>query len=317
MTSGHRDGRPEVRVWDVAARAPVGGPLPVADLPGKSRYFPVFSPDGRTLALTHTASPVVTLWDATTGRATGALRVREPAAVGVLSVAFSPDGRTLAIAPLGGGAGGPYIGDLELWDVRTGRWLRTVAHAGAQTLIFEPDGRRLLVDKSTKGRVLVDLATGALRPHHSDGRAQGRILFMGDKAAIGDPDGRLTFWDRDLRTLLAPPQALYTGSVAALVPYPRGELLATVGSEGDTGIQLWDWRGHQRIGTPMSYYTDSVPAVAFDRTALLISSSDGALRRIIVDPGAAATAICRQDGGLSPAEWRRHIPELPYRRTCP
>ncbi|SPL87469.1 High-affnity carbon uptake protein Hat/HatR [[Actinomadura] parvosata subsp. kistnae] len=140
---------------------------------------------------------------------------------------------------------------------------------------------------------------------------------MGDKAAIGDPDGRLTFWDRDLRTLLAPPQALYTGSVAALVPYPRGELLATVGSEGDTGIQLWDWREHQRIGTPMSYYTDSVPAVAFDRTALLISSSDGALRRIIVDPGAAAAAICRQDGGLSPAEWRRHIPELPYRRTCP
>ncbi|MCP2355394.1 WD40 repeat protein [Nonomuraea thailandensis] len=312
----------EVRVWDVAARRPVSGPLPAGDPPRETAYSPVFSPDGRTLALTHPASPVVSLWDAANGRHLGALRAGGPAA-GVLSAAFSPDGGTVAIALLtaepGGGKepGRLLIGDLELWDVRARRRLRTVPDAGAQLMVFEPDGRRLLVDGSTKGRVLVDTATGEVRPHSSDARAQGKILFAGDTAAVGDRDGRLTFWDKGLRTPLAPPQTSYTTSVAALASYPRGGLLATVGGEGELGIQLWDWRGYLPIAYPISYHTPSVPAVAFNRTALLISSGDGALREITVDPGTAAASICRRDGALTPAEWRRHIPELPYRRTCP
>ncbi|MFB4262041.1 hypothetical protein [Nonomuraea sp. GTA35] len=322
VTSRHHDGRPEVRVWDVAARAPVGGPLPVGDLPGETAYFPVFSPDGRTLALTHPASPVVTLWDAASGRGAGEFRVRGQGAVGVLSAAFSPDGRTLAVALLSAepgdaaAPGGPYIGDLELWDARARSWIRTVPDAGSRALVFEPDGRRLLVDGSTKGRILVDTVTGELHRHPSDARAKGRIVFVGDKAAVGDREGRLTFWDRRLRRPLAPPQTLHTAAIAALVPSPRGELLAAVGGEGEFGIQLWDWRADQRIAIPISYYTVSVPAVAFSRTALLVSSGDGALRQITVEPGAAIAAICRRDGGLTPAEWRQHIPELAYRETC-
>nr|SBO98048.1 High-affnity carbon uptake protein Hat/HatR [Nonomuraea gerenzanensis] len=312
----------EVRVWDVAARAPVGGPLPVGDPPGEAAYSPVFSPDGRTLALTHPASPVVTLWDAANGRALGALRVRGPAA-GVLSAAFSPDGGTVAIALLtpepGGGQepGRLLMGDLELWDVRGRRWLRTVPDAGARVLVFEPDGRRLLVDGSSRGRILVDTVTGEVRPHSSDARAEGKLLFSGDRAAVGDRDGRLTFWDKELRTPLAPPQTSYTTSVIALASSPEGGLLATVGSEGELGIQLWDWRRYQPIGYPISYHTRAAPVVAFNRTALLVSAGDGGLREIVVDPGTAAASICRRDGGLSPEEWRRHIPELPYRETCP
>ncbi|WP_157548076.1 hypothetical protein [Nonomuraea candida] len=37
--------------------------------------------------------------------------------------------------------------------------------------------------------------------------------------------------------------------------------------------------------------------MAFTRTALLISTVDGALREITVDPAAATAAICRRDGG--------------------
>ncbi|WP_063780773.1 nSTAND1 domain-containing NTPase [Nonomuraea sp. SBT364] len=337
VTERRRAGEPEVRIWDVAARAPVGGPLPVGDPPGsdpaQTAYSPVFSPDGRTLALTHSASPVVTLWDAASGRGLGALRARRQGAAGVLTAAFSPDGRTIAIVPLGAGPGGGratgglHVDDLELWDAGGGRWMRTVPGVGSGVLIFEPDGRRLLVDGSGKGRVLVDTATGEMVPHPSDARAKGRILFRGDSgdsgegvtggtAAIGGTDGRLTFWDRMLRRPLAPPQTAYAASVEALVPYLGGELLATVAAEGEYGIQLWDWREFQRIAAPISYGSRSVPAVAFNRTALLISSADGSLREITVDPGAATATICRRDGGLSPAEWRQHIPELAYRATC-
>ncbi|MFC7714105.1 hypothetical protein [Nonomuraea recticatena] len=56
--------------------------------------------------------------------------------------------------------------------------------------------------------------------------------------------------------------------------------------------------------------------MAFNRTSLLVSSADGALREITVDPGAATAVICRRDGGLSPAEWQAHIPELAYQQTC-
>jgi WD40 repeat protein len=321
VTTNHRKGRPEVRLWDVAARKPVSGPLPVDDLPEEdsteTAYAPVFSPDGRTLALAHPASPVVTLWDVTNGRRVGAFRVRSQGAVGVMSLTFSPDSRTVAFVPLS-----PYpddkeaIWDLELWDVRARRWLRTVAGAGSGIMIFEPDGRRLFVDVSPEGRILVDTATGEIRRRSSDARAEGEILFIENMAAIGDVDGRVTFWDRELRRPLSPPQTAHTASINALVPYPRGELLATVAGEGEYGIQLWDWRGYQRIASPITYHTRSVPAVAFNRTALLVSSADGALREITVDPGAATAVICRRDGGLSPAEWQAHIPELAYQQTC-
>jgi WD40 repeat protein len=326
VTTINRKGRPEVRIWDVAARKPVSGPLPVDDLPEndptETAYDPVFSPDGRTLALTHPASPVVTVWDATNGRNIGALRVRRQRAVGVLSVAFSPDGRTVAITPLSANPGhegaldGLAFDDLELWDVPARRWIRTVSGAGSGVLIFEPDGRRLFVDRSGKGRILVDTATGEIRRHASDARAEGKILFIGNIAAIGGMDGRLTFWDRALRRRMFPPQSVRMASINALVPYPQGELLATVAGEGQFGIQLWDWRNYQRIASPIGFTLWSKPAVAFNRTALLVSYADGSLREIIVDPDAATAVICGRDGDLSPAEWQQHIPEVAYQKTC-
>ncbi|MEV2273144.1 nSTAND1 domain-containing NTPase [Nonomuraea africana] len=318
VTTNLREGRPEVRIWDVAARKPVSGPLPVDDLPEEdpteTAYSPVFSPDGRTLALTHPLSPMVTLWDVTNGRSIGAFRIRSQEAAGVMSLTFSPDGRTVAFAPFLDTKEG--FDDLELWDVRARRWIRTVSDAGSGTMIFEPDGRRLFVDVSAPGRILVDTATGEIRQRSSDARAEGEILFIENIAAIGDVDGRLTFWDRELRRPLAPPQSAHTVPINALVPYPQGGLLATVADEGGSGIQLWDWRGYQRIAAPISFNTQSPPAVAFNRTALLISSADGALREITVDPGTATAMICRRDGGLSPAEWQEHIPELAYQKTC-
>lgn len=85
-----------VKTWD----AHTGRPQ--ADLNAGGRAAaPVFSPDGRTLAVSTGSG--VQLWDLTTGRVRSTLPTRSPSAV-----AFSPDGRTLAI-----GTGG----SAELWKV--------------------------------------------------------------------------------------------------------------------------------------------------------------------------------------------------------
>ncbi|SEH02155.1 WD40 repeat [Nonomuraea solani] len=321
VTTDRRNGRSEVRLWDVAARKPVSGPLPVENLPEEdpeeTTYGPVFSPDGRTLALVHPLSPMVTLWDATNGRRIGAFRIRSGRAKGVTSLVFSPDGRTVAIAPFNPEPdNGEALDDVEFWDVRARSWIRTSV-TGSGELIFEPDGRRLFVDISVQERILVDPVTGKMSRHTSDARAEGQILFVENLAAIGGIDGRLTFWDRELRKPLAPPQSANMAPITALTLYPRGGLLATVAGDGQSGIQLWDWRKYQRIAAPINFNTQSEPTVAFNRTALLISSADGTLREITVDPGTATAAICRRDGGLSAAEWREHIPELAYQNPCP
>ncbi|MCK2212794.1 helix-turn-helix domain-containing protein [Actinomadura sp. ATCC 31491] len=321
VTAGRRDGRSEVRVWDVAARRPVSGPLPLDGHPdqgsGETGYVPAFSPDGRILALSHPLSPTVTLWDATTGRGLGTFRAHDPDAIGIMSLTFSPDGGTVVFATTSSHLGdGLSDFDLEVWDVRARSWLRTVPGAGSGIPIFEPDGRRLLVDSSAQGRLAIDTATGQVLRRPYDVRSEGEILFVEDRAAVGDPDGILTFWDRELRRPLTPPQNAHLGPINALVPYPPGRLLATVAGAGESGVRLWDWRGNQPVATPIDFTGDSVPAVAFTRTTLLVSTADGMLREIVVDPDTAVAAICRRDGALSPAEWREQIPELPYQDAC-
>ncbi|MEW9552474.1 helix-turn-helix domain-containing protein [Nonomuraea sp. NPDC050783] len=321
VTARRRKGRSELRIWDVAARRPVSGPLPVDDRLeaglGETEYVPAFSPDGRTLALSHSRSPTVTLWDTATGRGIGAFRAHEPGTSGIMWLTFSPDGGTVVFVPLD-----PRPGDgvenrgLEVWDARARRWLRTVAGTGSGRLFFEPDGRRLLADTTGRGRVSIDTAGGEVRRLPSDARAQGEILFIEDMAAVGDVDGRLTFWDRELSRPLTPPQNAHPAPINVLVPYPRGRLLATVAGRGESGIRLWDWRGNQPVAAPISFDDESVPAVAFSRTSLVVSTADGTLREITVDADTAGAAICRGDGGLSPAEWREQLPELPYQDTC-
>ncbi|MFC5748015.1 hypothetical protein [Actinomadura rugatobispora] len=40
------------------------------------------------------------------------------------------------------------------------------------------------------------------------------------------------------------------------------------------------------------------------------------MKEHVLDPARAAAALCGGRGGLTEAEWRRYVPEVPYRRTC-
>ena len=99
-----------------------------------------FSPDGGTLAW---GSGSAMLLDTRSGDLTKTLK---PVIGYVIAVAFSPDGRTLAGAgadTLAPGVGNPCNGRVTLWDVPTGKILRTLEGPTgfAQEVAFSPDGR--------------------------------------------------------------------------------------------------------------------------------------------------------------------------------
>ena len=91
-----------------------------------------FSPDGRLLAGGELADEgPIWVWDVATGRTVIELREGRPGAL-----AFSPDGTVLA---------GTLVREVRLWDVRSGRTLRTMrGHTDyIDALAFSPDGGML------------------------------------------------------------------------------------------------------------------------------------------------------------------------------
>src|SRR5262245_1120470 len=188
----------------------------------------------------------------------------------LLSLAFSPDGKTLASA--GGGHPGRRDagarGEVKLWEVSTGKLLKTIAVENGIVFqaTFSPDGELLATasgpgtpERSTPGEIrLWNPATGALvrklQGHECgayvvafspDGKrlASGGIATI-DKAKIGPVRGQhatgdLKLWDlktgKELWT-----RGGHSGTVAALVFSPDGKTLASSGGLFDGKVTLWD-----------------------------------------------------------------------------
>jgi len=122
--------------------------------------------------------------------------------IAVRSVAFSPDGRMLAAAS-------DQPPTLDLWDVATGKHLRTLFSSSdfLSSVAFSPDGRTL---------------------------------------AVGSWDQMITLWDAQHGTLLYTLVG-HTAPVVAVVFSPDGRILAS--SSRDQTIKLWDVQNGKLIRT--------------------------------------------------------------------
>jgi WD40 repeat protein/uncharacterized caspase-like protein len=189
------------------------------------------------------------------------------------SVAFAPDGKTVL--------SGSTDSTLKLWDVASGRLLRTLAgHSGTiKSVAFAPDGRTVVSGSEDNTLKLWDIATGRLLRTivvHSLTGFPGvtSVAFAPDGNAVlsGSSDWNLELWDlasgQLLRTFQGDPSAIY--SVVAFAPDGRTALSGSY----DHALRLWDLASGRLLRT-FRGHSGTINSVAFSQDGgTILSRSD-------------------------------------------
>ena len=307
-----------VRLWGTADPAhprPLGPPLVGG---GIARV--AFSPDGHTLA--GVGDSTIRLWDVADPAHPTPLGPSLAGAVAVDSVAFSPDRQTLAV--------GLGDGTVRLWHVAdpghpTPLGQPLAGGGGAVgSVAFSRDGRMLAAGGFYGTRLW-----GVADPAHP--RQQGLIPIGtldtvafshdGRTLASGALDGTVQLWDiadPAHPQQLGPPLTSGTAAIRSVAFSRDGRMLASGGLDGT--VRLWDVAdpAHpQPLGQPLTSGV-AVDSVAFsgDGHTLASGGDDGTTRLWDLNVQYAIKRICTTAGGLTPPEWEKYMPELPYQPSC-
>jgi WD40 repeat protein len=302
------------------------------------------SPDGRTLALTH-SDGVVDLLDTRTLRRRASVRALDGYAA---SVAFSPDGRLLAVTG--------EEGELKLWNART------LAPAGelegmkgvSQALAFSPNGEELAAVEAATSAEAVSATPQPLRVW--DPRSGAPTGFRAQSTAnllAYSPDGKLLAAAatergteiREASTGKLIERLVNEGESRSVAFSPDGELLF-VGQYDGAG-RLFSTRTWRPVGQALEgAHTARItfPAFTPDGRTLVTAAADGTVVLWDVDtqtqigaplrlaPNTFASAALSPDGSrlyaistrgegisfnMSPEAWKRHACLVAGRELTP
>lgn len=275
------------------AAFPVGG-KPVDGAPSDGLHVAI-SADGGLIAYARDGQRTARVWDIQRRREVR--RLHAPFGAGY-SMAFTPDSTALAFGTV-------------LWSVRTGKRLGEVdasvtqfGHGGRYLGGGLNEGPYLSSVGRTGSSQELDGQTAKLSP-------DGRIVATGDGAGV------VRLYDSITAREPGPVTGGHSRSVDLLDFSPDGRLLATAGR--DQTIRLWDITARQPIGGPIAVNTGRLTALSFgsDGRTLRSLSAAGVIRDHLVDPAFALREVCtRARGGLSAADWRRHLSGVPFTATC-
>ncbi|MDF3143217.1 hypothetical protein PBV88_18450, partial [Streptomyces sp. T21Q-yed] len=319
--SGYRFELRSTRTGAVLARTTLGA-LPGDGYEGAPPL--AFSPDGRALAVADTVSwhgslrQRFSIWDVPAHRVRTSFETSGAADRIVSALALGTGGRTLLAARSPGDDG-----TAEVWDTAAHRRTATLSSLDAEGLALRPDGR-LLAGSADR---YAELPSGHVSGRAlADGRQVTALAFSpdGTRLAVGDSTGHVTLWDGDLRHRMG----ILTGTsdtvsggeaeaVGALAFSPGGSTLAVGGRNGT--LRLWDTAGQRLLGSDLPTSGDEIGTLAFTRDGATLYSGgpDALLQRHPVAPDDVARIVCERAGaGLTEAQWRTYVPDVPYRQVC-
>ncbi len=163
-------------------------------------YSIAFSPDNESLAYTGNASRTVRLVNFRSGQEIRSFSPSGDQDVRNNSVVFSPDGEILAF--------GSSDKKIELWNVKSGKWLRTLTgHTEAvESIAFSKDGKTLISGSYDKTIKLWNVDSGReIKSIASHAKSVSSVAFStnGKFFASGSNDATIKLWDMRNNELLA------------------------------------------------------------------------------------------------------------------
>lgn len=331
IAAGSGDGT--VRLWDVSDVAhpvPLGHPLTSVGSPADALDGPVaWGPGGRLAA--GTVSGGIKLWNVTDPQHPVALPAPPSALTSFIqNVTFDSTGRLMAVASA--------AGTIELWDTATLARpeplavIRDVPPSNSQGVLavsISPDDR-VLAAAGDDGSVRLWDITHPSRPRPLGDPLASltatvyQVTFSPDGSllAASGQDGKVRMWrvtdpahPRLLATLTGPIGIVYDVAFS-----PDGRTLAT--SDGDKTIWLWNITDPVRPASlgALTGPAKAVFAAVFSPAGntLVAGSQDGTVRLWLASPALATRYVCSIAGTpITPAEWARYVPGLPYHPPCP
>jgi WD40 repeat protein len=254
-------------VWDVRT-GKVVHVLPVGSGVNEGSNAVAFSPDSRVVAIAD--AHAIRLYDLTTGNQVLEMSGGDGTPQ---DIDFSQDGKLLASATL--------AGEIDLWDVRTGRLLARLSNeshgrAYDSTVRFSPDGRML---------------------------------------AVGDSSGNVVIWDLAKRRPVGSPLAGQNVSIDTVDFDPSGRMLATMSDDGN--LRLWDLATQKLIGAPIPVSTGGGTAEFFPDGTHVLGDFGSTAVVWDVDPVAWKAQACRvAHRDLTREEWNDFLGQRTYRPVC-
>jgi WD40 repeat protein len=263
-----------VGLWDIATRRLIT----VLDTNAGWSFSMEFSPDGKTLATSHTESgkEEVRLWDMAAFKQIGTLNTTQE----VLSVAYSRDGKFLVTA-----AGAMYVrdapGEVVLWDAATQQRVRTFSEVRSwpYQATFSPDGETIAASSGDGTIALWKAGTGEVIDRlsgHNGYVAPVTFSRDGRTLAAGDEHGHVWLWDWRAHRVESVFHA-HDFPIYGIVFSPDEQRLIT--ASRDHTARKWDRQTRREIAR-FAGHTGGVTAAHLfpDGQTLVTSSQDRSLK---------------------------------------